>query len=119
MNATDDLSYELFVKGWKDKTVGIAAMDGHTANILFSIVDRPSKWGWRAAKWMHRSVGIAAVILAFKFSWLWIFLLFPALLVRRAYYEEARREIGRRCAENAAIYEFVKASGLVSFRMRG
>ena len=66
MNAIDDLNYELFARGWKEKTIGISAMDGYTEKILFMVVDRSSKLGWRAAKWMHRSVGIAAVILALK-----------------------------------------------------
>lgn len=118
MNATDNLSHELFAKGWKEKAIGISAMDGYTEKILFMVVDGSSKLGWRVAKWMHRSVGLAAVILAFKLSWLWLLLLLPALLVRRAYYEEARKEIGHRCAESEKIFTFVKTSGLVQFRMR-
>jgi len=118
MSATDDVNYELFVKGWKDQTIGVAALDGYTENILFSILDRPSKYGWRAAKWMHRSAGIAGIVLGYKFSWWWLLLLLLALIVRRAYYEEARKEIGRRCAESEPIFQLVKDSGVVAFRRR-
>lgn len=119
MNVTDDLSHQAFAKGWKEKTIGISAMDGYTDKILFMVVDRSSRLGWRAAKWVHRAVGIAAVVLAFKFSWLWLLLLLPAFFVRRAYYEEARKEIGQLCAKSDNAFIFVKNSGLVIISMRG
>ena len=118
MKAADNLSHEAFAKGWKDKTIGISVMDGYAEKILFMVVAGPSRIGWKAAKWIHRSLGIATIILAYKFSWLWLFALMPMLFVRRAWYEEARKEIGHQCAQNDKIFTFVRNSGLVIFITR-
>jgi hypothetical protein len=119
MESEHQMTHERFCAGWKDKSIGLACLDGYTNNLLFAVIhDRWSRIGWRLAKWVHRGTAICALILVYRYSWWWMGLFFLAFLFRRAYYEEARREIANKCVDDQRLFDFVRSSGLAHFHYR-
>ena len=107
MNAT--LSYEEFREGWNSKKIGIALPDGDTHVLLLAAMHKScdSPIGWKFAKWMHRGLFIGAIVMAFKVSFWWLLLILLAVRFRKAWYEKARREIAKRCADDPEVFCFI------------
>lgn len=112
----EQINFNDFKNGWNSKTIRIAAQDGYAYKILFEIInDRYSSTGWALANWFHRLIGLSSIILSLIYSWCWLLLIIFAFTIRRAYYEEIRKEIGKICSESEEKFFIVKASGVVKF----